>query len=100
MQTEDGGKTWGPEIAIGDGIHGGGTIVDQRSVDVLVFTHPDHPPRDGRTAPRTVYRSTDHGKTWQKAETTFHCCFFCPCYPRGLFSGQGSTPTRLAQTCH
>lgn len=71
-RSEDGGKTWGPEIAIGDGIHGGGAIVDERRGDVLVFTHPEHPPRDGQTAPRTVYRSTDHGKTWQKAEATFH----------------------------
>jgi hypothetical protein len=70
-RSEDGGKTWGPEIAIGDGIHGGGAIVDERRGDVLVFTHPEHPPRDGQTAPRTVYRSADHGKTWQKAEATF-----------------------------
>ena len=30
-RSEDGGKTWGPEISIGDGIHGGGAIVDERS---------------------------------------------------------------------
>jgi len=71
-RSEDGGKTWGPEIAIGDGIHGGGAIVDERRGDVLVFTHPEHPPRDGQTAPRTVCCSTDHGKTWQEAEATFH----------------------------
>lgn len=71
-RSEDGGNSWGPEIAVGDGIHGGGMIVDQRSGDVLLFTHPEHPPRDGTTAPRTVYRSTDQGKTWHKSEATFH----------------------------
>lgn len=71
-RSEDGGKTWGPEIAIGEGIHGGGVIVDEKRGDVLVFTHPEHPQRDGQTAPRTVYRSTDHGKSWQKDEATFH----------------------------
>lgn len=40
-RSEDGGTTWGPEIAIGDGIHGGGVIVDPNSGDVLVFTHPE-----------------------------------------------------------
>lgn len=71
-RSEDGGKTWGPEIAIGDGIHGGGAIADPNSGDVLVFTHPEHPPRNGQTAPRTLYRSSDEGKTWQKAEASFH----------------------------
>ena len=71
-RSEDGGKTWGPEIFVGDGIHGGGAIVDERRGDVLLFTHPVHPPRDGQTAPRTVWRSTDHGKTWQATDATFH----------------------------
>lgn len=71
-RSEDGGRTWGPEIAIGPGIHGGGVIVDENSGDVLVSTHPEHPPRNGQAAPRTVYRSSDDGKTWQQAEATFH----------------------------
>lgn len=60
------------EMGIADGIHGGGALVDTGSGDVLVFTHPEHPPRDGTTAPRTVFRSSDQGKTWRKAEATFH----------------------------
>jgi sialidase-1 len=71
-RSEDGGKSWEPEIAIGDGIHGGGVIVDERQGDILLFTHPVHPPRDGTTAPRTMYRSTDHGKRWQADEAAFH----------------------------
>jgi sialidase-1 len=70
-RSEDGGKTWAPEVFVGDGIHGGGAIVDEQRGDVLLFVHPEHPPRDGTTAPRTVYRSTDHGKTWQATEATF-----------------------------
>ena len=71
-RSEDGGESWGPEIPVGDGIHGGGAVVDERSGAILLFTHPVHPPRDGATAPRTVYRSTDHGKTWQVADAEFH----------------------------
>lgn len=71
-RSEDGGRTWAGEIAIGEGIHGGGALVDEASGDVLVFTHPEHPARNGETAPRTMYRSSDHGKTWATAETTFH----------------------------
>lgn len=72
-RSEDGGTTWGPEILVGEGIHGGGAIVDQRREgDILLFVHPEHPPRDGATAPRTMYRSADHGKTWKAADTTFH----------------------------
>ena len=59
-RSEDGGKTWGPEISIaGSGIHGGGTTVDETTGDVLVFVEDKHPP-----APLTVYRSKDDGKTW------------------------------------
>jgi hypothetical protein len=71
-RSEDGGKTWRPEIVIGDGIHGGGVIVDETSGDVLVFTHPEHPPRKPEpAAPRRVYRSTDHGQTWQPIPADF-----------------------------
>lgn len=70
-RSEDGGKTWGPEIFVGEGIHGGGAIVDENRGDVFLFVHPTHPPRDGETAPRTVYRSRDHGKTWQEVEAAF-----------------------------
>lgn len=70
-RSEDGGRSWGPEIAIGEGIHGGGALLDESSGDVLVFTHPQHPDRNGETAPRTVYRSRDDGQTWQESEASF-----------------------------
>jgi sialidase-1 len=60
-RSEDGGETWGAEITVAEpGFHGGGVIVDEKTGDVLVFVEAGHPP-----APLTVYRSKDHGKTWQ-----------------------------------
>jgi sialidase-1 len=66
-RSEDGGQTWGEEIAIGQGIQGGGTTVDETTGDILAFVEDQHPP-----APLTVYRSTDDGKTWQSQEVTIH----------------------------
>ena len=62
-RSEDGGDTWGPEIMIGKGIHGGGATVNERNGDILAFIEDGHPP-----APLTVYRSQDDGKTWQPLE--------------------------------
>lgn len=59
-RSEDGGKTWGPEITIANpGFQGGGTTVDETTGDILAFVEDKHPP-----APLTVYRSTDDGKSW------------------------------------
>ena len=66
-RSEDGGKTWGKEIAIGKGIHGGGTTVDETTGNVFAFVEDKHPP-----APLKVYRSTDDGKTWQSHEVKIH----------------------------
>jgi len=63
-RSEDGGKTWGDEILVGKGFMGGGVTVDETSGDILAFVEKSHPP-----APLTVYRSTDHGKTWKIQET-------------------------------
>jgi sialidase-1 len=64
-RSEDGGKTWGPEIMIANpGFQPGGLTVDEKSGDVLAFVEAHHPP-----APLTVYRSTDNGKTWKVQET-------------------------------
>lgn len=67
-RSEDGGLTWGPEITIAEkGIHGGGTTVDERSGDILVFVEDQHPP-----APLTLYRSTDDGMSWRASEFVLH----------------------------
>ncbi|PHN05929.1 sialidase family protein [Flavilitoribacter nigricans] len=59
-RSEDGGKSWGPEIMVANpGFQGGGTTVDENSGDVLLFVEEHHP-----VAPLTVYRSKDLGKTW------------------------------------
>ena len=63
-RSEDGGKTWGPEIHLGKGLNAGGFTVDENTGHVLAFVEEKHPP-----APLTVYRSKDHGKTWQAQET-------------------------------
>ena len=66
-RSEDNGATWGGEISIAKGIHGGGTTVDERTGDILVFVESEHPP-----APLTVYRSKDDGKTWQQSPVIIH----------------------------
>ena len=38
-RSEDGGDNWGPAIAVGVGIHAGGTTVDEASGDILFFGH-------------------------------------------------------------
>ncbi len=58
-RSEDGGKTWGPQIMVGNSFMGGGAIVNETNGEILVFVEEHHPP-----APLTVYRSKDHGKTW------------------------------------
>jgi sialidase-1 len=60
-RSEDGGKTWGQAIAVSEkGYHGGGTIVDETSGDVLIFVEDRQPP-----APLTVYRSSDGAVDWK-----------------------------------
>ena len=66
-RSEDGGKTWGDEILVGKGFMGGGVTVDENTGDILAFVEAHHPP-----APLTVYRSTDHGKTWKGQKTVIH----------------------------
>ena len=58
-RSEDGGKTWGPEIKVGGGFMGGGVTVNETNGEILAFVEARHPP-----APLTVYRSKDHGKSW------------------------------------
>ncbi len=63
-RSEDGGKTWGAEILVGKGFMGGGVTVDEKGGDVFCFVEQRHPP-----AGISIYRSADHGKTWQVQPT-------------------------------
>lgn len=66
-RSEDGGKSWGPEVPVGLGIHGGGAIVDEGTGDILIFVEDGHPP-----SPLTVYRSSDDGLTWTETGVAVH----------------------------
>jgi sialidase-1 len=65
-RSEDGGATWGPVITVADpGFHGGGLTVDENSGAIFAFVEEGHP-----IAPLSVYKSTDHGLTWEKVDAT------------------------------
>lgn len=67
-RSSDGGLSWeSPVLVANPGFHGGGSLVDEQTGDLLVFVEAGHPP-----APLTVYRSRDSGKTWQAQETILH----------------------------
>ena len=83
-RSEDGGKTWGPEIEVGravtidgdmsddgryKGAHVGSselgtTVVDENTGDIMVFATSFKPAE-------ILYRSKDHGKTWKTETTAF-----------------------------
>jgi len=65
-RSEDGGMTWGDEIILDspeNAIHGGGVTVNEATGDIFLFVEAGHPP-----APLTVFRSADHGLTWEIQE--------------------------------
>jgi sialidase-1 len=67
-RSEDGGKTWQPEISVANpGFQGGGTTVDETTGDILFFIEESHP-----ISPLKIYRSKDHGKTWKSNEFVIH----------------------------
>ena len=64
-RSEDGGKTWGPEIVIAKpGFQPGGVTVNEANGDIIAFVEDRHPP-----APIHVYVSSDDGKSWEKIPT-------------------------------
>ena len=65
-RSEDGGSTWDRQTSAGEGIHAGGTTVDETTGEILFWGHPEHPPKGGVAAPRTLYVSPDTGRTWQE----------------------------------
>lgn len=69
-RSEDGGITWGPDILIAKGMHGGGALVDETNGNIWIFVEKKHPPRHPQKAmgPLGIYRSQNHGKTWEKID--------------------------------
>ncbi len=70
-RSTDGGATWSESTSIANpGWQAGGLTVDETSGDIFAFVEhwqwPKVPP------PATVYRSTDHGKTWKAQQTVIH----------------------------
>lgn len=67
-RSEDGGKTWEPTITVADpGFQGGGVIVDESNGNILTFVEEGHP-----ISPLTIYRSSDHGKSWKAEDIVIH----------------------------
>ena len=66
--SRDGGITWDDEIIVSDpGFHGGGVTVDANTGTIFAFIEDGHPP-----SPLTVYKSTDHGKSWTRHDVVVH----------------------------
>ena len=84
-RSEDGGKTWGPTITVGelvvvegdtfdDGRYNarhfgrstlGIPVVDETTGDVMIFT-------SGLKPAEIMYRSSDHGKSWKREMIVIH----------------------------
>ncbi|MCF7854131.1 MAG: glycoside hydrolase [Candidatus Pacebacteria bacterium] len=74
-RSEDGGQTWGPRIDVATpGFHGGGVTVDEQNDTILVFAETNHPPGTPQKimGALNVFKSADHGKSWQRMDVTIH----------------------------
>jgi sialidase-1 len=67
-RSVDGGASWGSEIDIGEGRHGGGALVDETTGDVLVAVNA----AEHGDPEYTMYRSRDDGETWSPVDATIH----------------------------
>jgi sialidase-1 len=73
-RSEDGGESWTPTDTIAAPIqwHGGGTIVDENSGDIMLFAER-RPFTDRSPSGELLFlRSTDHGETWTEEEVVIH----------------------------
>lgn len=59
-RSADGGATFGPPIAVGPGVMGGGVVVDEATGAIFAFAEESMPPH----AALRVFRSLDDGRTW------------------------------------
>lgn len=65
-RSEDGGKTWTELITIANpGWQGGGVTVDEKSGHILAFVEDRYVGFWPDETTLTIYRSKDHGKSWQ-----------------------------------
>lgn len=73
-RSVDGGETWGEKKNLHDSIqwHGGGTIVDEESGDILIFAETPPFTDEHPAGKLVVFRSSDHGETWEEEEVTVH----------------------------
>ena len=68
-RSEDGGTTWGPEIAVGKGLLSGGVTVDEKTGDILLYSNADTP--EHHRVRMTVWASFDGGKSWPVKRLVF-----------------------------
>lgn len=67
-RSTDGGISWEPPVSIGQGINGGGMIINENNGELITFLEKgDHPP-----APIMTYFSNDNGQSWQSREVKIH----------------------------
>ena len=74
-RSADGGDTWEEPTPIGPGLQGGGTVVDERTGDVLAFAYIGDPKSHDEVharEQRAMHRSTDGGRTWREEKATYH----------------------------
>ena len=71
-RSEDGGKIYSDPITVANpGWQAGGLTVDDSTGDILAFVESKYIGYY-RDAKLTVYRSSDHGRTWKAQETVIH----------------------------
>lgn len=73
-RSDDGGESWTPTDTIAAPIqwHGGGTIVDENSGDIMLFAER-RPFTDQNPSGELLFlRSQDHGETWAEEEVVIH----------------------------
>jgi len=68
-RSEDGGTTWGPEMAVGKGLLSGGVTVDEKTGDILLYSNADTP--EHHRVRMTVWASFDGGKSWPVKRLVF-----------------------------
>jgi len=91
-RSEDGGTTWSEPITIANpGWHAGGLTVDETTGDVLACVDDKYVGLDPDGTKSTIYRSTNHGKTWHPQKNTVIHKDINGNIPDMCFAGRGIT---------